>query len=514
VAQSRYDAIIIGAGHNGLVCASYLARAGLSVVVLERLDRTGGAIVGESIHPGFQVPYCPYVCHMFQDKVIEELDLPRHGYATYRYDPMAFQPFPDGTYLMSWHDDGRTHDGIRRLSEHDARAFPAWNDFWERAAGILYRYFFTEPPTFAQVSAEVRGTPDEEVWEAMLTVSVRDLLDLYFEDERVKAFFVEAQDMGDPSAPGSIFSAAYIMWTRRFNKPDYFGIPRGGMNAVAAALTGAAREAGVEIRTGVSVERVLVENGAACGVALAGGEEIRGRTVVSNADPKRTYLSLVDAKSLDDDFVRRVANLRTRANCVKFLAALRELPDFSRYLGAGYDPKLTTYVRICPSVEYFQASWDACKQDRPGTHPLIRMQIPSLWDPSLAPPGRHVVSCWTLYYPRRPVGESWQQARGRVAESIISTMCEYAPNFRDALIAWTLRTPEDIESSIGMTDGNIRHLDVVPSQALSRRLAYRAPIPRLYLCGAGTHPGGEITGAPGHNCAQAILQDVRQEQPR
>ena len=412
---STYDAIIIGAGHNGLVCASYLARSGLSVLVLERLDRTGGAIVGETIHPGFQVPYCPYVCHMFQGKVIEDLDLTRHGYSTYRYDPMAFQPFPDGSYLMSWHDDRRTCEGIRRLSERDARAFPAWNDFWERAAGILHRYFFTEPPTFAQVAAEVRGNPDEEVWETMLTVSVRDLLDLYFEDERVKAFFVEAQDMGDPSAPGSVFSTAYIMWTRRFNKTDYFGIPKGGMNTVAAALTGAAQEAGVEIRTGAVVERVLVEDGEAQGVLLTGGEEIRGMTVVSNADPKRTYLSLVDSQLLDEGFVRRIANLRTRANCVKFLAALSDLPDFSRYLGSGYDPQLTTYVRICPSVDYFQESWDACKQGRPGTHPLIRMQIPSLWDPSLAPPGQHVLSCWTLYYPRHPIGESWHEARDRVS---------------------------------------------------------------------------------------------------
>ena len=512
--ETQYDAIVIGAGHNGLVCASYLAQDGLSVLVLERLDRTGGAIVGETIHPGFTVPYCPYVCHMFQGKVIEELDLPRHGYATYPYDPMAFQPFPDGSYLMSWHDDRQTQDGIRRLSERDARAFPAWNAFWERAAGILYRYFFTEPPTFAQVTADVRGTPDEEVWETMLTVGVSDLLDLYFEDDRVKAFFVEAQDMGDPSAPGSVFSVAYIMWMRRFNKPEYFGIPKGGMNAVAAALTGAAQARGVEIRTGVSVERVLVEDGEARGVRLVGGEEICSAVVVSNADPKRTYLSLVDSQSLDDGFLKRITNLRTRANCVKFLAALSDLPDFSRYLGAGYDPKLTTYVRICPSVAYFQASWDACKQGRPAAHPLIRMQIPSLWDATLAPPGQHVVSCWTLYYPRHPVGESWDEARERVAESIISTLCDHAPNFRDTLIAWTLRTPEDIETATGMTDGNIRHIDVVPSQAFSRRVAYRAPIAQLYLCGAGTHPGGEITGAPGHNCAQAILRDMRQEQPR
>jgi phytoene dehydrogenase-like protein len=508
--QTDYDVIVIGAGHNGLVCASYLARDGLSVLVLDRLPRTGGAIVSEQIHPGFTAPYCPYVCHMFQGKVIEDLELPRYGYSTYSYDPMALHPFPDGSYILAWQDDRKTYDEIRRFSEHDARAFLEWNVFWERAAGILYRYFFTEPPTFAQVTADVRGTRDEEIWEIMLTVSVRDLVEQYFEDERVKAFFVDAQDMGDPSAPGSILSVAYILWVRRFNKPDYFGIPKGGMSKVAEALAASAQAQGVEIRTNAGVETVLVEDSVARGVRLANGEEIRSFMVVSNADPKRTYSRLVDAKDLDAAFLSRINRLTTRANCVKFLAALKDLPDFSRHLGQGFDPKLVTYVRICPSVDYFQDSWDACKNGRPSMHPLMRIQIPSIWDPTLAPRGMHVLSSWTLYYPARPKGESWEQASKRVAETIIDTISEYAPNFRDALLTWTLQTPQDMESHTGMTDGNIRHLDVVPSQYFSRRPAYRAPIQHLYLCGSGTHPGGEITGAPGHNCAQAILQDLQQ----
>jgi phytoene dehydrogenase-like protein len=508
--QTQYDVIIIGAGHNGLVCASYLAKGGLSVLVLERLPRSGGAIVSEQIHPGFTAPYCPYVCHMFQGKVIEDLDLPRYGYSTYNYDPMALHPFPDGSYILAWQDDHKTYEAIRRISEPDARAFLEWTTFWERAGGILYRYFFSEPPTFAQVTADVRGTRDEEVWETMLTVSVRDLVEQYFEDERVKAFCVDAQDMGDPSAPGSVLSVAYIFWVRRFNKPQYFGIPKGGMSKVAEALAASAQAHGVTIRTDARVEKVLVQDGVVRGVRLATGEEIRSFMVVSNADPKRTYLRLVDAQDLDEAFRRRITNLTTRANCVKFLAALRELPDFSRYLGPGFDPKLITYIRICPSVDYFQESWDACKKGQPSMHPLLRIQIPSIWDPALAPRGMHVLSSWTLYYPTTPKSETWDQASKRVAENIIDTISEYAPNFRDSLLAWTLQTPQDIEAHTGMTDGSIRHIDVVPSQYFSRRVPYRAPIQHLYLCGSGTHPGGEISGAPGHNCAQAILQDLQQ----
>ncbi len=511
--SQQYDTIIIGGGHNGLVCANYLAKEGLSVLVLERLPKVGGAVVSEEIHPHFTAPYCAYVCHMFQGKVIEDLDLKTYGFGMYNYDPVVFQPFPDGSYLNGWQDDPKTYEEIRRLSEHDAHAFLDWVPFWERAAGILHRYFFTEPPTFAQVTEAVRGTRDEEVCETMLTVSVRDLLDEYFVDERVKAFFVNAQDMGDPGAPGSILSAAHVSWVRRFNKREYFGIPKGGMSKVSEALAQAAQAQGVEIRTNAQVDQILVEDGVVYGVRLASGEELRSFMVVSNADPKRTFLSLVDSKNLEPAFIHRVKHLITRANCVKFLAALKELPDFSRYLGPGFDPKLITYIRVCPSVEYFQASWDACKNGYPSRHPIMHIQIPSIWDPTLTPRGMHVLSSWTLYYPTHPKEGSWEDAGKEVAENIIETISQYAPNFRECLLDWAIQTPQDIEAHMGMTDGNIRPIDIIPQLYFSRRMPYRAPIQRLYLCGSGTHPGGEITGAPGHNCAQAILKDLQQVVP-
>ncbi|MFQ5875155.1 MAG: phytoene desaturase family protein, partial [Dehalococcoidia bacterium] len=336
-------------------------------------------------------------------------------------------------------------------------------------------------------------------------------LDKYFEDERDKAFFVNAQDMGDPSAPGSMLSAAHVSWVRRFNKMEYFGIPKGGMSKVAGAMVEAAQAQGVEIRTDARVDEVLVDDGIARGVRLANGEELRSSIVVSNADPKRTFLSLLNPDDLDPAFIHRIKHLTTRANSVKFLAALKELPDFSQYLGPSFDPKLVTYVKICPSVDYFQASWDACKNGHPSLHPVMHIQTPSIWDPTLAPSGMHVLSSWTLYYPARPREGSWEEASKEVAESIIDNISQYAPNFRKSLLDWTLQTPQDIETHTGMTDGNIRHIDITPQQYFSRRVSYRAPVQHLYLCGSGTHPGGEITGAPGHNAAMAILKDLKRE---
>ncbi|MFQ5873953.1 MAG: phytoene desaturase family protein, partial [Dehalococcoidia bacterium] len=375
------------------------------------------------------------------------------------------------------------------------------------ASDIMYRYWLKEPPTLAQVFEDVRGTRDEQVWETMLTVSVRDLLDQYFESDYVKAHFVQAMDTGDPSAPGSVLSATYYVCSR-FSKPENVGIPRGSMGSITQAMAKSVRARGVEIRTGARVEKVIIEEGVAKGVRLAGGEELRSFIVVSDADPKRTYLTLVEPDDLDEGFIRRVKNLTTRANCVKFLAALRELPDFSAYLGKDYDPRRAAQITICPSVDYYQQSWDDCKNGRLSSCPIMDVQIPSVYDPSLAPPGHHVLSCWTLYYPAELKEGSWEEAGRNVGEQIIDTLTEYAPNFRNSIVDWTAQTPKDIEIREGMTDGNIRHIDVTPGQIFARRMPYRSPIERLYLCGGGTHPGGEITGAPGHNAAKAILKDL------
>jgi phytoene dehydrogenase-like protein len=236
---------------------------------------------------------------------------------------------------------------------------------------------------------------------------------------------------------------------------------------------------------------------------------------VSNADPKRTYLGLVDRGDLDEAFVQRVRTLKTRANCVKVLVALREFPDFGRYLGPGFDPRLAAYVKICPSVEWFQASWDAAKNGELSRSPIMHVQFPTAYDRSLAPRGMHVMSSWSLYYPAQPKDGAWDSAKKKeLAELHVEILSQYAPNFRECVLDVTVETPLDIETRIGMTDGNIRHLDVTAQQLFARRMPYRSPIRGLYLCGSGTHPGGELTGAPGHNCARAILADLEETAPR
>ncbi len=248
-------------------------------------------------------------------------------------------------------------------------------------------------------------------------------------------------------------------------------------------------------------------------MVLANGEEIRSHVTISNADPKRTFLSLVPADHLEPDFKRQVERLSTNASYLKFHAALNELPDFSHYLSANFDPHYLAQVKICPSVDYFEQSWRDAQSGRPSRTPMMEVQIPSVYDQTLCQPGHHVVSIWVLYAPSRLREGSWEDKRQGVGEHLIDTLTTYAPNFRRALVDWTLFTPPDLEQRVGLTDGNIRHIDIIPHQMFARRplpgwAQYRTPIPQLYLCGAGTHPGGEVTGAPGHNASQAILADL------
>ena len=507
--QTQYDAIIIGSGHNGLVTAGYLAGEGLSVLVLERQDVVGGAVVTEELTPGFFVPYCAYIVYLLQGRIIDDLELREYGFDVIQTTEGHLHPFPDGNYLQlgGRGDLESAVTDIAKFSEHDARAFPEWKEFWEQAAGILHRYWLQEPPTLAQVYEDVRGTRDEEVWDTMLTLSQRDLIDRYFESEYVKAHFIDPVGEGDPSGPGSIISTAYEH-ASEFSRPEDIGIPKGGIGQITQSMAKSAKARGVEIRTGSRVDRVIVEKGVAKGVKMADGEEIRSFIVVSNADPKTTYLSLVDPEHLDEEFIHKVENLSTRGNCVKFLAALNGLPDFSGYLGKDYDPRRIAQITICPSAEYCQDSWDHAKVGKSSPFPVMDVQIPSIYDPSLAPPGHHVFSAWCRYYPARLSDGSWDDEAQKVGELIIDIMSQYAPNFRELLVDWTAQTPKDIEIREGMTDGNIRHIDINSHQIFARRMPYRAPIDRMYMCGSSTHPGGDITGAPGHNAAKAILKDL------
>ena len=506
-----YSAIIVGAGHNGLVAANYLAKAGGRVLVLERRDFVGGACITEELFPNFRVSSCSYICHMLQGKVIDDLELRKHGLAIHPVNPYRFQPFPSGNYMLRWHDEQSNTEELKRLSPNDVEGYGRFQDFMRRAATIMHRYFLESPPTLAQVTEDVRGTPEEAVWERMLTGNMRDLVEEHFESPEVRAVFIDAEDAGDTRAPGSIISVAYND-TDMFTEDRNFGIPHGGMGGITQAMARAAESLGAEIRTNAVVDRILVRNGRAVGIELADGERIEADVVLSNADPKRTFLSLVDENDVAPEVVRSIRRLKTDVSYLKFHAALNELPDFTHYLGNRYDENFLVQVRICPSVEYFQQSADDARAGRPSSTPVMHIQIPSVLDKSLTPEGKHVMSIWVLYAPVRPREGTWDDLREQTGERLIDVIGEYAPNFRKSVRDWELFTPQDLEERVGLTDGNIRHLDITSAQIFSNRPSnlfngYRTPIENLYLCGAGAHPGGEVTGAPGHNAAHEVLRD-------
>ena len=507
----QYSVIVVGAGHNGLVAAIYLARAGAQVLVLERRDLVGGACVTEELFPGFRVSSCSYICHLLQQKVIDDLKLTEHGFEVCQLEPYRFSPFPDGRYILTWQDHDRTIDAIRQISPMDAQRYPEWSAFWKRAAGILHRTFLADPPTLAEVAETVRGTREESIFEQMITGNMKDLVERYFDSPIVRALFTDAHDAGDIRAPGSIMAVAYIM-CGQFTDPRFVGIPKGGMGGITQAMARAAEACGVEIRTGAEIEQITVDGGKVTGVLMASGERINSDVVLSNADPKRTFLSLVDRGALASPFVDDIQRLQTNVSCLKFHCSMRALPDFSAYLGRDFDPRMVAQVRICPSVDYFEQSWEDAKNGVPSSCPIMYIQIPSVCDATLTPPGQHVMSVWSRYAPVTLRTGSWDEAKQRVGEHLIDTMAQYAPNLPDIIGDWELFTPADLERRVYLTDGNIRHLDIISSQMLAQRphrdlSSYRTPIEGLYLCGAGTHPGGEVTGAPGHNAAAAVLRE-------
>ena len=510
----RYSAIIIGGGHNGLVAANYLARKGNSVLVLERRDFVGGACITEELFPGFRVSSCAYICHLLQEKVINDLELRKHGLEIYEMDPVSFHPLPGGKHLLRWHDDERTAENIARISPADGARYHDWTAFWRQAGGIIQRYFLSEPPTLAEVAADVRGAPDEAIFERMLTGSMKDLVEDHFESPLVRACFIDAQDAGDVRAPGSVMACAYIR-SDILTPDENFGIPKGGMGAITQAMARSAEAQGVEIRLNSEVQRILTRGSMANGVLLVDGERIYADAVLSNADPKRTFLSLLDADDAPPALLTDIRRAKTNTSYLKFHCAMSELPDFSAYLGKDYDPKALAYIRICPSVEYFERSWDDAKHGKPSSCPVMYIQIPTVYDDTLTPPGKHVMSVWSMYAPVRLREGTWRQARQGVGEHLIDTIAQYAPNFRDVLLDWELFTPVELEERVGITDGNIRHLDITSQQMFAQRpsrslAGYRTPIEGLYLCGAGAHPGGEVTGAPGHNAAHTLLRDWEQ----
>ncbi len=516
--QPQYDAVIVGGGHNGLVASFYLARAGMKVVVLERRDFVGGAAITEELFPGYSVPSCSYICYLLQPRVIDDMNLREYGFEILPAAKDTFMPFPDGTSLLDGRDGKSIEEQIATFAPKDAANLPKYREIRRRMAGIIHKSFFEKAPTLTELVDSVRGTEDEPLLERLLFGSVADLLDEYFENELVKGWLSQAWDAGDIDAPGSLLSATFL-GVSAFTREGDYGLVSGGMGSITQSMARSAQAQGVEIRTNATVDQILVEDGAARGVRLESGEEIRGRTVLVNADIKQLFNKMVPHGAVSDDFLKAVNRLKSNTLYYKFHAALSDLPDFSKYLGDNPDPYYLGYIKICPSMDYYRKSWNDARNGVITDSPVMHIQMASVIDSSLVPGGNgHVMSIWALYAPHKPTGHGsdvWTPELTQLAgEKFIDRMEEYAPNIRSVIKDWVMFTPNILEERVGLPNGHIHHIDQIAGQMFANRPLpgwsdYRMPVDGLYLCGADTHPGGEVTGAPGYNAAHKVLADMR-----
>ncbi|MDZ7267014.1 MAG: NAD(P)/FAD-dependent oxidoreductase [candidate division KSB1 bacterium] len=522
-----YDVIVIGAGHNGLVNAAYLARAGKRVLVLERRPLVGGATVTEEIFPGFKYSVFSYVISLFRPEIIRELDLPRHG-LTILPLPSTLTPLPDGNYLYRDWDPYRTRREIARHSPRDAEAYDEYSrSMYFMAKAVKYLLGLVPPdPTslhprdlrgLAALGRHLLGLGEEHLYTLtkLMTMSAADFVEEWFESEPLKATLSASGIIGTflgPRSPGS----AYVLLHHYMGEIDgsfrAWGFARGGTGGIANALARAATALGAEIRCNAPVARVLVKNGEATGVALENGDEFYGKVVVSSLDPKRTFLQLLEPSLLPGELVTAIQRFNMRGSSAKVNLALAAVPELACLPGSG--PHLRGALSISPSIDYLERAYDDAKYGRFSRRPYLDVIIPSLIDPDMAPPGKHVMSCFVQYAPYHLREGTWEQQREALGDTVVETLAEYMPNLKNLILHRQVMTPWDIEQTTGLSQGNIFQGELSLSQLFFLRPAagwakYRTPIRNYFQCGSGTHPGGGITGAPGRLAAQEILRTWR-----
>lgn len=510
--RTDIDVAIVGAGHNGLVAAAYLARAGLAVQLFERRPFAGGASITEELWPGFHFSTCAHMIHGLHPKLLRDLRLRERGL---RVLPRAADLllWPDGTYSgLATLDSPRNRAFAGRLTAEEREGLRRYQEFRGTLERLFAPYRLAPPPSLAEVRARAQGTPAAAVLERALTARLSEVQAELLPSERLRAgAAAEKASVGrDPLALSLAYSSIDAPDDETGERPPH-GYVEGGMGTVVRLLAAAAEEAGAVIHVDRAVERFLVEGGRVIGIRLADGAEVRSRVVLSNLDPKRTFLQLLAPEHLAPGFRDRVAGLTTAVSCYKLLAAISELPRWTAWDGDPARPSQGA-VGLHRSPAEVTAMWDDLEAGLPPRAPVISFSVPSAVDPTLAPAGAHTASAWIFSAPARLRDGSWDDARGPVAERLIDQITAYAPNFRRSVLRYQLRTPLDLERENGLTDGCIWHVQHGGEQLFWNRplpaLAhYRAPLPGLYLCGAGQHPGGEVTGLPGHNAAQAVLHD-------
>ncbi len=524
----NYDAVIVGAGHNGLVAACYLARSGLKVCVVEKNDWVGGAAVSRELFPGFTYSNCSYVSSLFRPEIMRDLELSRHGLQILPYEGGAIF-MEGGGYLGMFRDHDANRREFARHSPRDAEAYDRYARDVLRHCRFIRPMLMRTPPDpssfrprdvaeLAWLGKQMFGLSEKAMYDMIRfwTMSISDFLDEYFENKVIKAYQAVASIIGTalgPMSPGT----AYVLLHHAMGDVDgnvgAWGFARGGMGSITKALTASFKAAGGEVRTGSGVDRILVKNGRAVGVVLANGDEVHGKRVVSNMDVKRTFLKHVDEKELPGDFVKRVKNFKIRGSSGKLNIALDRAPKFTA-LPEGA-PNIKGDMHFTDSIEKMERAYDDWKAGHFSRDPFQDMMIPTMIDPTMTPPGKHFMSCFVQYAPPRIEGRDWSDAdRDAFGKTCIDQIEAYAPGFKDSILHVEIRTPRELEAEVGLTEGNIFQGELTFDQLLFNRpvpgyAQYRSPIKDLWICGSSTHPGGGVMGAPGRNAAAEILRELK-----
>ncbi|MBE5314449.1 MAG: NAD(P)/FAD-dependent oxidoreductase [Xanthomonadales bacterium] len=531
MADARSDVLVIGAGHNGLVCATYLAKAGLSVRVLERRGVVGGAAVTEEFHPGFRNSTASYTVSLLHPKVIRELDLHGHGLRIVERELGNFLPLPDGRYLKA--GEGRTQAEVAKFSARDAERLPAYGEHLDRIAGLLRELAVQTPPNVPPAGGWLAALPEliraAGLGRRAASLGIegqRDLLDLFtdsagaylerwFESEPIQALFGFDGVVGNyasPYAAGSAYVLLHHVFGEVNGKAGVWGHAIGGMGAITQAMARSAEAAGVQIEVNASVAEVLVEQGRAVGVRTEDGRVHRAKRVVANVNPKLLFTRLVPESELPTDFAERMRGYRCGSGTFRMNVALSELPDFSCLPGRERAEHHTAGIILAPSLRYMEQAFFDARQHGWSRKPIVEMLIPSTLDDSLAPKGAHVASLFCQHVaPELPEGKAWPAYREEVAKLMIDTVNSYAPNFRASVLGYRALSPFDLEQEFGLIGGDIFHGALSLNQLFSARPVlghgnYRMPLKGLYLCGSGAHPGGGVSGLPGHNAAREVLK--------